>query len=452
MSVDSQQRTQTVPAGKPSQLNRIWWLLGILLILAMTAAMQRDWLARIPNVFARRAMALRQHDDVQQWLDVAQRISPNCAETEFLRGRLFRRLGRMDDAKRRLRRAKYLGYSPEAIERENWLASAQSGQMNQVGPRLIDLLNDPRGDEAEICEAFVTGYLRLHQFTSAEPLIEAWLKDQPKDPQPYYWRGLMNRELYYQGRIDEARCEADLNKALALQPNHHRAAFALGEMLADKLKMEDAARLFQIARQHEDMFIEASVAYGRCLRNLNQATKARLVLSEVLERDPTCEEGAFELASLDVEDGDYESALKHIGPALSRNYHDKDLRYVMGVALRGTGKTDEAKVHLEYAQKASQELSRARDLTMTISAEPANANLRYDIGSRFLQYGSTRRGLIWLESALDCDPNHIPTHQILAEFYRQKGIQDPDFLELAQQHAAFTTQQDPSKKPDLSGK
>jgi hypothetical protein len=56
------------------------------------------------------------------------------------------------------------------------------------------------------------------------------------------------------------------------------------------------------------------------------------------------------------------------------------------------------------------------------------------MGSGMLEYGSVTEGLMWLQSALQIDANHRPTHQSLAEHYQERAVEGEEFRVLALHH------------------
>src|SRR5262249_52138197 len=80
-------------------------------------------------------------------------------------------------------------------------------------------------------------------------------------------------------------------------------------------------------------------------------------------------------------------------------------------------------------QESAEMLTKSHDTRALV--EKANKMLRaesdsptrdaasvFEIGSILLQIGETRLGLHWLHQALNRDPNHQPTHKLLAEHYQ----------------------------------
>ncbi len=99
----------------------------------------------------------------------------------------------------------------ERLKREQWYAWAQSGQMRLVKDKLAPLTDEPHGEEAEICESFAVGYIRLRDFESALTLLQAWMLDFPKMPDR-----TLGLDRFFSELKDAEKAEASFRKALSL--------------------------------------------------------------------------------------------------------------------------------------------------------------------------------------------------------------------------------------------
>ncbi|MEO1997613.1 MAG: tetratricopeptide repeat protein, partial [Planctomycetaceae bacterium] len=81
---------------------------------------------------ARQALDARDADSAVTWLTANVHLDPQDADTRFWLARAYRRLGRFDDVRQQIERAWKLGYPVEALQREQWLALAQSGQFREA--------------------------------------------------------------------------------------------------------------------------------------------------------------------------------------------------------------------------------------------------------------------------------------------------------------------------------
>jgi tetratricopeptide (TPR) repeat protein len=134
-----------------------------------------------------------------------------------------------------LKLAQDAGYDPEMIARERVLASAQSADLDTARPHLARLLEDPRGDEREICEAFVIGFIQFQLNDSAIELVRAWQQDFPSDARPHYLEGIIYKSI----NINKEAEQCFLN-ALKVDPKYYAAAMEIADVLLE-LKNTDRA-------------------------------------------------------------------------------------------------------------------------------------------------------------------------------------------------------------------
>ena len=143
----------------------------------------------------------------------------NKAQINFLTARLERRRGDYDKMNQFLEEAQAAGFDPVMIQRERILAAAQTANLELAESRLPDLLNDPRGDEREICEAYIIGYLQFQQHDAALQLADAWQNDFPEDARPHFLEGVIQKSLFNHKLAEEA-----YRRALEIDPEYYQAA------------------------------------------------------------------------------------------------------------------------------------------------------------------------------------------------------------------------------------
>lgn len=409
--------------------NRRFILLVLLGAVALGALTFRRHFGEVPNAIARRFIKSRQLEAAQRWLERAKRISPGNAQTEFLLARLARKRGLQNDTRKHLQTAWELGYSKEAIEREQWLALAQSGQMTLAEQHLAEMLTDPRGDGAEICEAFTVGYLKNRDETKARQLIEVWKADFPNDAQPHYFEGMIFQEV-----TNWKQAIACYQGALERQPDHAPAALALGECLSAAKRPTEALSAFETAAAHAVDNRAALVGKAKCLQALERHQQARTLLEGIVADSPNHVEASLELAQLELAEGNYAAALQLVEPLSEKHPRNHDLQYVYAVALRNNGQIEAAKPIFEKVTKAQDQLVRAVNLAEKI--EGPDIDERMQIGKIHYEFGNRQEGVMWLLSVLNYEPQHPEANRLLAEYYETKSNEDATYGRLAKKHRA----------------
>jgi Tfp pilus assembly protein PilF len=416
---------------------RIWWMLVVLLILANFTLWRRPMIA---HWLGTRALKSASDDDAAaaarfiRWSRVVWRQSPEAA---LASARLARRANDLDDFALQLKRAQYLGIDEERSNREYYLAMAQSGQMRLVGEKLNQLIDTAGGDEPQICEAYALGYMKQRDFRSALTLLEAWTKDFAADARPQALMGLIYAELQSNEQAEKA-----YRAALQLDPQNVRAALGLGNLLLELKRPEEAIPYLRLAVPDSQMAAEAAVGLASALQSLSGNEEAMTVLRSALEKQPQDDALQGALADALNKQGKYVEAERLLADDIKAGTKRRELRYFYAIALRGLGRIDEATEHFAYAAEANQVISDANRRIPEVGQRPGDVELRYGIGAAHLQYGNIEDGLSWLNSALEIDPQHLPSHRALAEFYSSQSANDAKNIPLAQRHAAFLSGRD----------
>ncbi len=426
-------KRETSPDSRPADRNRRrrrWWLWYLLTgaMIALLFGGQRV-AGTIVKSQARECIAKRDPDGALQWLKWSAALDRRDAEAEFLRARAYRKLGEFNLVREHLSLAFKQGYSVTRLEREQTLALAQSGQLHEAEPQLSGLLTDPQGDAPEICEAFVHGFIMNRRFGDAFEMLTPWIADYPGSPQPYYIRGHLHVQLQ-QYKL----AEADLRKALELDPRHEATTFELGDVLEQLHRPEEALTYYIRAGKYPRFEMLAGIGESRCLKILGRNDEARAVILRIIEKHPQEPLAHQSLGQIELEAGKYEDALKHLDLAAVKLGYDSELRNARGTALRGLRRLDEARREFEYVSESSRALGRAADLRDKVQAEPTDFQSRYEIGKIFLKYAPPQEGVIWLQSVFNYQPHHQGAHQALADYYTSREKEDPKFRELAERH------------------
>jgi Tfp pilus assembly protein PilF len=417
----------------------LWWLLVVLMILLNFTLWQRPLIGSWLGSLAMRAAG---EDDVEgatrylDWSRAAWRQSPEAAMAE---ARLARRANNLDKFALQLKQAQYLGAPAERIDREWWLASAQSGQLSAVKDKLGILMETAGEDGPQVCEAFALGYMRMRDFTSALALLNAWAADYPNDARPHAWIGSIHSELQANEPAEKAYREA-----LRIDAANARAAQGLGTLLLNLKRPSDAIPYFEQSLLDPNVGPESSVGLASALQSLSNTAEATAVLKSALERFPNSHSILGAAADALIKEGDYAEAEKLLEPDIRAGSKRRELRYFYAIALRGLGKVEDAKPHFDYAAEANEKIANANRLIVEVSQRPQDTELRFRIGEAHLRYGNSEDGLMWLNSVLELAPGHTATHAALAEYYQSQSSANPSFISLAQRHRQLSGIQGPT--------
>jgi tetratricopeptide (TPR) repeat protein len=359
----------------------------------------------------RGALAAHDPDRATLWLDRAERWFGADGETCFLRARTARKIGDWTGVRAQLLKAQALGLPPAQLEREQCLALAQSGQLRDVESKLPGLLANPQDDGPEICQAFVNGYFLNHRMTEAARLLDAWIADFPRDPEPLYIRGkIHSTSQFYKD------AEHDFRAALSLDRAYWPAALELADTLVLEHEFDPALEIYRRAAAVPAPSVRGRLGEIKCLRLLQRLGDARDRARSLLAELPDSREALLELGLVELEEEEYATATPLLKRTLAMNPRSLVARQALARALRGMGDAAGAGEHAAYVERAQAALQRADRLADTVAEHPDDAQLRYEIGMIYLEYAVPERGLNWLKSALNCDPAHQEAQAALTNY------------------------------------
>lgn len=356
----------------------------------------------------RHLLDARRHDAAGRWLAVAERTSPRRGAVHFQAARLARRQGDFAEVHHRLRAALAAGWPVADLRREQWLALAQTGQVDAMQEHWPTLFADPGSDGPEISRSFVVAALARIRLDDARRVLDAWEADYPADPGPHVFRGIIHAiQLEWD---DAARAHT---RALDLDPGDGAARRGLAEALSKRLKFAEALEAWTAVLAADPRDTAAAVGRCDCLVRLGEIDTARSELSALIERAPD-DVAALEVAGrLELAAGNAARAVEHLRRACDRRPEDAELRYAFGRALRLAGDVEAAREHLEFREAAAAPLERLRTLLVDLPRDPWDADLRAEIGELTYRWKSREEGLQWFRRALDVDPGHAAARAFL---------------------------------------
>lgn len=412
----------TTPARRAWRRRAVLSILVLLFAVALLTPPVCKW-------FARRELHAQRAESAMRWVQFAQRVAPRDGELEFLLARSYRQLGQMDSVRDHLDRAFQLKHPVQALEREQWLALAQTGQLAAAEPHLSQLLVDTQGDGAEICAAFASGFHRVHRIEQAVALLNVWIADEPTHPHPHFLRGRINVEA---AKTSDA--ERDFRRTLELAPHHAEAALRLGMVLIERSRPQEALPFFDIAERDPAQRLLARRYRMKSLKRLGRIDEARQLATELLATASNNPDVLLEAGLLESEAGDFQVAIEHLQLADQLRPHSPAIAQALAIALRSANRVDEALPLFEFARVANEQLARAVTLVARVDRNPRDGEARCEIGRIYLQYGLPEEGITWLHGALNFDPNNRTAHALLADYYEARATESAAFAKFAVEH------------------
>ncbi|HEY3966237.1 MAG TPA: tetratricopeptide repeat protein [Planctomycetaceae bacterium] len=411
----------------------VWWLAAV--AVAALTGLALGWPGTLFKALASKSLREREPAQALDWLAWARRFQSPDGELEFLSARAARQKGQMNQLREHVERAWKLGYPTAILEREQILGLAQSGQMPEAEPALAGFLVDPQDDVAEICEAFATGFLKNYRRNDALRLLEAWVGDQPNNARARLFRAKLDIEIQqWSGAADH------LEQVLQARPAQTEATYLLAGVLLQQKLPERA--LILLARAEKDSRFRTSSRVQRvaALRMLTRYEEAQKLASSLLEQHADEPNVLFEVGKLESDVGNYTRAIEHLDRARQVDPNSSEVRYALGVALRGAGRGDEARPHFQFVTQARERLAQALRRQDDVAKDPENVEARCEIGAIYLDYGQPEKGILWLNSALQYNPQCQTAHQCLARYYESRSHESNEMAALARKHFALASE------------
>jgi tetratricopeptide (TPR) repeat protein len=358
-------------------------------------------------------------EEARQILDRYLSVWPDDPEVHFRAAQAARRLGDPTGAERHLERAAELGWDPVGIETERALIAAAAGNLRRVEPVLLARLASGGRDSSNILAVLVPAYAAEFRWAEAYTLTNQWIMARPADARAWAWRG----EVCERRRLRNEAVDA-LRETIRLDPNDQQVRLQLARLLLEVRQTVEAAEHLKLLRSRRPDDPAVLLQLGICRDAEGASDEAAGLLDRVIAERPTDSVALYHRGRLELNRLRPEAAAAYLRRAVDVDPSDPEAMNSLVLALQQTGATEEARRVDERRKRAEEDLRRVAELARKIAAAPRDADLRREVGEIFLRNGRVQDGLRWLESALRQQPDHEPTHCLLADYYERVGRLD----------------------------
>ncbi len=69
-----------------------------------------------------------------------------------------------------------------------------------------------------------------------------------------------------------------------------------------------------------------------------------------------------------------------------------------------------------------------------LKKQPDDLEARFGVGKMLLEHVSPNQGLVWLNSVLSYDADHVAARELLARYYEDHRAENPEYVPLAELH------------------
>ncbi len=301
------------------------------------------------------------------------------------------------------------------------LLEAAAGNVLETEDYLQQQASRRPADAPLIWEALALGYLRTYRTLDAMTVCNHWLEQYPDHVRALELRG----RTFITGQ-GVSRGAQDYRRALELDPNRDDTRWRLVEALITLSAYAEAAEHLEVLRRKwpDDAVIAASLA--RCYNMLGRHGDARQLLAATLDRHPDhplCLRTHAQLLLTDPAGPDPAAAEAALRQAVARRPDDYFAQQLLFQALQQQGKTEQAQEQIRLVEALRERQHRLGELqSRKLAEQPLNPDLHYEMAQLLLQAGLEHYAENWLKTALSLDPQHRPSHQVLADLYARRGL------------------------------
>lgn len=309
------------------------------------------------------------------------------------------------------------------VQRHEALRLADAGRFAEAEPLLRKALARDAGD-AEVLAALALGSLAASEAGAAEEYLSRWCELRPDEARPHRLRmDLRHRtaraERGAAGRLRRmGEALADGRRVLELEPGNDEVRREVVWLLLQVGQFDEAARDCRrcLERAPDDPWLLYLLA--RACHARGDGAEAEAHLDRALRAGPHFSEAVPETlvlrAALHREAGRPERAVPLLRQALTlARCPRKECLYQLGLALAAAGQP-EARRALAEAQLLGLEDALADQL-------PNTAAVRVQVAEAMLGAGRPEEARSLLESVLAEEPDFVPAHRVLADYFEQKG-------------------------------
>lgn len=353
--------------------------------------------------------------------EIAQNIQPDRRSRVLLTAiKALRMADDLDSASGLLRSLESNQELADRVRTEQALIRTRLGKLGSPPVEIPRLLANPEMDSRDVCEAYVVGFRLNRSFDQAALLIQAWKRDWPEDPRPWFHEGLIKQMLTnWESAID---AYAEVLKRGIDWPLTHRQMGQCYSQIDDHPK---AIAAFRVALKESATDVDSWIGLGNSLRAVGKQPEARAAFLKALEQDASHFLARLSIAEIDFDADRVESAATDLNALLAIWPEDsRALQLRCRIAGR-KGDNDEAGEFRNQWRIADQTVQKVEEKVTVLADSPERVDLQIEIGLGLLHHYSRDMGRQYLIAALLMDPSQQEAKDGLAlDEKRRQQIRD----------------------------
>lgn len=392
-------------------------LLGVFILTASVVTFAGLWIWFEVHLRAARAELDKGHNsEAVRHLQACQWLLPENRQVLLMSARAARRAGTWDEAENFLNVYwQRYGGDDESLVFEQLLHRGAHGELESVGPSLLARIQRG-GNEARLArEAFVTGLISRFRLGEAKVFLDSWLAETPDDPLALLQIGKFEEQQF---NFNEAI--RNYRRILEIDPDQVEARLRLASILVMRRYSEEAAAELAILKEKLPNHPEVQVLWARALALLGRTDESRRAIDECLKTNPDYPPALLERGNSALFDGDEAAAEQYLSRAVKLDPGNLHIHNQYALVLARNGKHAQVEAERKKVHQLEADGERISQIIRgPLKDNPNDPALHYEIGTIALRSGLTADALRWFTSALQVDPNHLQTHQVLANIYHE---------------------------------
>jgi tetratricopeptide (TPR) repeat protein len=312
------------------------------------------------------SLGRRDFAEARRHFEKALTVWPGEPTIRLQAAQTARRLGDFNEALGHLRICEQKQGPAEPIALERRLLLLQQGDRRGMEALLSFCLDHPETPETPLILEVVIGRMlddmlpadasdRANLQLAAPALlvnlgkaIDQWLDHSPAEADQI--QGLVWRARLHRIQDDQASALRDLNRALALDPDHFQARLNLAMILLAEAPQESLPHLLYL-HEHAPEDVRIGYYLGSLYRVLGRLQEARQVLSDLLKDNPDEVSLLLERGELALDEQQLADAERWLRRAFERAPNEPRTNLALSRYYRLTGRAGEAK---EYQERFAQ--------------------------------------------------------------------------------------------------
>ena len=355
----------------------------------------------------------RRREPLERWL--AER--PRSAEAYYYKGWLALALDEPHSVIEAIEQAKKFGFDPDRIACLVAICHSRANRVNEAEPILERAFRQESEPNLEIAKEMAKIYLTSYRLDLAKKAINRARLLAPEDPQPYLW----SNEIETRGSADPAILIENYRAALERDSSLNKARLALAEELRNDRQFDDAEQEYRIYLERNPTDATALVGLGRNFFQRGDLDTSTEYFEAALKVDPRQPDALKELGQIDLRLGRFQKACERLQLLCEIQPYEYDVRYSWAQALKLAGDHARSEIESAHAARLRKEQERVLKLKTSLSGQPNNPAVRFEVAKWMLENGHTQEGLNWTAEILRTEPRHGPTHRLLADYYQKLG-------------------------------